>query len=270
MGKVFEALYGSDNASSKTPEPVQQETTKVVETVTETVTETVVEEVAGTRPKLDNLVTALPEGFSGNAKWRRDMRKVAINLMVQVDPEERGGKTVMFTSMASRVGTSTVTAQIAKIFAAEYVKHRVLVIDVKTGSNSAVNTLDKALDDGYSVADIIDACEPEGVSRISVYAPDDQVRSTKVAHYLREFFAQANEYFDWILVDMPPIGVTPLGDTVGRSVDGVSLVVSTVGTTRIPALNAIEDDMSQLGINLIGVILNFRKYPIPSFLLKYL
>lgn len=265
MGKVFEALYGSGDDSKK--EVIVE---KTVETVTQTVIEKadVVEEK--TKVGIDNLVTGLPEGFSGNAKWRRDMRKVAINLMVQVDAEERGGKVVMFTSMSGRSGTTTVTSQIAKIFAAEYSKHRVLVVDVKTGSNAGVTSLDKVLDDGYSVSDVIDSCDSEGVSRISVYAPDDQVRSTKVAHYLREFFSQASEYFDWILVDMPPIGSTPLADTLGRSVDGVALVVSSVGVTRIPALNAVEEDMNQLGINLIGVVLNFRKYPIPSGLLKYL
>ncbi|MGB0664943.1 MAG: hypothetical protein ACPGMR_14265 [Pontibacterium sp.] len=263
MGKVFEALYGSN--SSKDQEPSHDELVTQASDNAESVNIQ-----SDSRRELDNLVTGLPEGFSGNAKWRRDMRKVAINLMVQVDPDEQGGKCVMFTSTAPRAGTSTVTAQIAKIFAAEYAKHRVLVVDVKTASNTGANTLDKALDEGCQISEIIDKCEPQGVSRIQVYAPDDQVRSTKVAHYMREFFAQAKEYFDWILIDMPPIGATPLADTIGRSVDGVSLVISTVGTTRVPALNAVDEDMNQLGINLIGVILNFRKYPIPSGLLKYL
>jgi Mrp family chromosome partitioning ATPase len=258
MGKIFEAMYGADGDSVET----ETETGKQQEVVEETVENSV-------RRYPENLILPLGRTFDGNAKWRRDMRKVTINLMVQADPQEVGGKAVMFSGMSKNVGTSTVTAQVAKILAAEYSRHRVLVLDVREAGVSDAMTLDRAMMEGYSVDDVLSGCDSEGIFRMLVSSSDEQGRSAMISHQLREFISQAREHFDWVLLDMPKQGSTPLADSLGRVVDGVAIVANT-GGTRVPAINAVEEDMEQLGINLLGVILNFRKYPIPSWLLRFL
>lgn len=258
MGKIFEAMYGADGDSVE----AETETGKQQEVVEETVENSV-------RRYPENLILPLGRTFDGNAKWRRDMRKVTINLMVQADPQEVGGKAVMFSGMSKNVGTSTVTAQVAKILAAEYSRHRVLVLDVREAGVSDAMTLDRAMMEGYSVDDVLSGCDSEGIFRMLVSSSDEQGRSAMISHQLREFISQAREHFDWVLLDMPKQGSTPLADSLGRVVDGVAIVANT-GGTRVPAINAVEEDMEQLGINLLGVILNFRKYPIPSWLLRFL
>ncbi|MCO4757137.1 MAG: hypothetical protein KC477_03905 [Oceanospirillaceae bacterium] len=258
MGKIFEAMYGADGDSVET----EAEAGKQQEVVEEAVENSV-------RRYPENLILPLGRTFDGNAKWRRDMRKVTINLMVQADPQEVGGKAVMFSGMSKNVGTSTVTAQVAKILAAEYSRHRVLVLDVREAGVSDAMTLDRAMMEGYSVDDVLSGCDSEGIFRMLVSSSDEQGRSAMISHQLREFISQAREHFDWVLLDMPKQGSTPLADSLGRVVDGVAIVANT-GVTRVPAINAVEEDMEQLGINLLGVILNFRKYPIPSWLLRFL
>lgn len=258
MGKIFEAMYGADGDSVET----EAEAGKQQEVVEDAVENSV-------RRYPENLILPLGRTFDGNAKWRRDMRKVTINLMVQADPQEVGGKAVMFSGMSKNVGTSTVTAQVAKILAAEYSRHRVLVLDVREAGVSDAMTLDRAMMEGYSVDDVLSGCDSEGIFRMLVSSSDEQGRSAMISHQLREFISQAREHFDWVLLDMPKQGSTPLADSLGRVVDGVAIVANT-GVTRVPAINAVEEDMEQLGINLLGVILNFRKYPIPSWLLRFL
>lgn len=258
MGKIFEAMYGADGESAEAEADLHHK----VETV-----ENAVE--SRDRQYPENLILPLGRTFDGNAKWRRDMRKVTINLMVQADPQEVGGKAVMFSGMSKGVGTSTVTAQVAKILAAEYSQHRVLILDVRESGVSDVMTLDRAVMDGYSTENILSGCESEGIFRMLVSSSDEQGRSAMISHQLREFIAKAREHFDWVLLDMPKQGSTPLADSLGRVVDGVAIIANT-GATRVPAINAVEEDMEQLGINLLGVILNFRKYPIPSWLLRFL
>jgi len=257
MGKIFEAMYGADGVSNQGDSSVAVPPPSVAEQG----------EMTGQRHP-NNLVHLLGRTFDGNAKWRRDMRKVTINIMVQTDPQEVGGKAVMFTGMSKRVGTTTVTAQVAKILAAEYPKHRVLILEVKDSGSDAA-TLDRAMMEGYSVEDILSVCESEGIFKMMVSSSDDQGRNALISHQLREFIGKARDHFDWILLDMPRQGSTPLADSLGRVVDGVALVANT-GVTRVPAINAVEDDMEQLGINVIGIILNFRRYPIPSWLLRFL
>ena len=258
MGKIFEAMYGADRAS------LDSENSNINQKDLEEIAEN---KVSG-RP--DNLILPLGRVFEGNAKWRRDMRKVTINLMVQVDPEEIGGKAVMFSGMSRGVGTTTITSQISKILAAEYPRHRVLILDVCDSSTKAdVMTLDRAMEKGALADDILAGCEGEGIFRMLVSSSDDQGRSAMISHHVRGFIGKAREEFDWVLLDMPLQGSTPLADSLGRIVDGVAIIANT-GGTRVPAINAVEEDMQQLGIKLLGVILNFRKYPIPSWLLRFL
>ncbi|WP_370279313.1 hypothetical protein [Pontibacterium sp.] len=258
MGKIFEAMYGADGES------VEHDNGSSSQQVVEERVENNV------RRYPDNLILPLGRTFDGNAKWRRDMRKVTINLMVQADPEEVGGKSVMFSGMSRGVGTTTVTSQVAKILAAEYPRHRVLILDVRdSGSSADAMTLDRAMMEGFRADEILAGCEGEGIFRMLVSSSDDQGRSAMISHHVREFIAKARDEFDWVLLDMPQQGSTPLADSIGRVVDGVAIVANT-GVTRVPAINAVEEDMDQLGIKLLGVILNFRKYPIPSWLLKFL
>jgi Mrp family chromosome partitioning ATPase len=142
-------------------------------------------------------------------------------------------------------------------------------LDVREAGVSDAMTLDRAMMEGYSVDDVLSGCDSEGIFRMLVSSSDEQGRSAMISHQLREFISQAREHFDWVLLDMPKQGSTPLADSLGRVVDGVAIVANT-GGTRVPAINAVEEDMEQLGINLLGVILNFRKYPIPSWLLRFL
>lgn len=258
MGKIFEAMYGADGESVENDNGSSSQ--QVVEERVEN----------NVRRYPDNLILPLGRTFDGNAKWRRDMRKVTINLMVQADPEEVGGKSVMFSGMSRGVGTTTVTSQVAKILAAEYPRHRVLILDVRdSGSSADAMTLDRAMMEGFRADEILAGCEGEGIFRMLVSSSDDQGRSAMISHHVREFIAKARDEFDWVLLDMPQQGSTPLADSIGRVVDGVAIVANT-GVTRVPAINAVEEDMDQLGIKLLGVILNFRKYPIPSWLLKFL
>jgi hypothetical protein len=42
------------------------------------------------------------------------------------------------------------------------------------------------------------------------------------------------------------------------------------GESRYPALNGLVSDLDALGIKVIGTVLNFRQYPIPRWILKYI
>lgn len=81
--------------------------------------------------------------------------------------------------------------------------------------------------------------------------------------------AAAKEHCDWILIDSPPFFAAPETYAIAKASDGVVLVLRS-GETRYPALNGLVADLASLGIPLVGSILNFRQFPIPRWLLKYI
>jgi Mrp family chromosome partitioning ATPase len=79
----------------------------------------------------------------------------------------------------------------------------------------------------------------------------------------------SRNHCDWIIVDVPPFFSTPESYTVSQLCDGTIMVLKS-GETRYTALTGLVADLEQVGIRLLGVIMNFRQYPIPRWLLKYI
>ncbi len=75
--------------------------------------------------------------------------------------------------------------------------------------------------------------------------------------------------FDLILVDSPP--ATTSGDAFAmfRKADGVVIVVE-ADKTRWPVVESVKERITQHGGNVLGMVLNKRKYYIPEFIYKRL
>lgn len=75
--------------------------------------------------------------------------------------------------------------------------------------------------------------------------------------------------FDFILIDTPAIG--PYSDAIalGRTSDGVVMVLQAESTRRESALKSI-DNLRQANIEILGAVLNQRTYPIPNFVYRRL
>ncbi|WP_027857982.1 AAA family ATPase [Marinobacterium jannaschii] len=283
MGKIFEALYGSEPA--ETVEASAQDDFVLYQLAPE-----VDSAAAGSKPeaagepkpaadkapravvlsgRVPNIARRLSKSVRGNEKWRRDMKKTATNIIVSADPDEQGGKVVMFTGMSNGVGTTTVVDEIGTLLASEYAYNRILILDFspcKKGERS--KTLLNLLAHDCQLDEFVAVHNDREVTRVKVGLTGDSQTDIRASRHLQEFVRQAQERYDWILMDVPPFTRMPLSDTLGRISDGVVLIVNS-GVTRVPALNAIEEDMHQLGINLLGIVLNFRRYPIPSGLLRF-
>ena len=70
-----------------------------------------------------------------------------------------------------------------------------------------------------------------------------------------EFIAHLEKYFDWVILDSPP--VMPVTDSIVLSakVDGVLLVAS-AETTPMPALRGALEQLRRARASLMGVVLN--------------
>jgi len=79
----------------------------------------------------------------------------------------------------------------------------------------------------------------------------------------------AREKFDYVILDSPPVTRFSETQTISKKVDGVILVVES-GKTRRQVAERAKQDIEKAGGDLLGVVLNKRKYHIPEWIYRRL
>lgn len=75
--------------------------------------------------------------------------------------------------------------------------------------------------------------------------------------------------FDLVLIDSPPLEVSSDGLALARNSDGVVLVIE-AEKTRGPVVENLKHSVLEYGGNVLGVVLNKRRYYIPQWIYKWL
>ena len=170
-------------------------------------------------------------------------------------------KKLLITSPVAREGKSTVTLNLATALA-ERGKRSVLLVDADLHGSSLTETLhlkpwsgltDCLADESLSPLSCIRRIEPFGWYLLPTGEPrknaTELLQMPAFAHMMQEI----PSFFDWILIDSPP--VVPLTDSISmqQHVDATLLVVRAGRTPR----EAVERTIELLGQkNILGVVLN--------------
>ena len=86
---------------------------------------------------------------------------------------------------------------------------------------------------------------------------------------MHDVFSHLKQRYDLVVIDSPPVAGAVEGLAIARHVDGVLLVVE-AESTRWSTVNRVKDRLSKSGANILGVVLNKRRYYIPPFIYKLL
>jgi Mrp family chromosome partitioning ATPase len=78
-----------------------------------------------------------------------------------------------------------------------------------------------------------------------------------------------HSHFDWIIVDGPAVTTNPDASSLAAMADGAILVVK-AQQTRWEVAEEAKKILDQSGVNLLGGVLNGRKYHIPDFIYRRL
>lgn len=200
-------------------------------------------------------------------RWALEIQKIAFHLKPAGDAPQH--RCLMFSSTQKRCGTTTVCYLVAHHLASERSDQRVLHVDFSTDRRrAAMPGTEAILTIGQSLTPDLFAGIDRTLSRIAI-RPGDSHSVAGSSGWMGEFMAHARRHCDWILIDAPPFFAAPEAYGVAKACDGIVLVLKS-GESRYPALNALVADLDALGIKTIGTVLNFRQYPIPPWLLKYI
>jgi capsular exopolysaccharide synthesis family protein len=93
----------------------------------------------------------------------------------------------------------------------------------------------------------------------SILSPNPFFESGKIV----EVLTRQVEQFDYILLDCPPVNPYPETTLLAAQSDGIILVVH-AGKTRREVVNDAQTKLINAKVNILGVVLNRRKYYIPK------
>jgi len=185
-------------------------------------------------------------------------------------------KIIQFIGSREGEGTSTVVREFARVSALKYCKlvllldadhhhpiqHLFFNIEPEFGWQDVVGEnggIDKAL---YQIGDTRLFLCP---SSRNPAAPSQMFSSLQMDLFLKTL----RERFDLVLIDSQPVTTSTDGLAISSKVDGVVLVVE-AEKTRWPVAQTASDRIKRSGGNILGVVLNKRRYYIPEWIYKRL
>ena len=247
MGKIFEAL-----------EKAQRER----------------EKKGGKKPPL--FVVSPGERPSGVFEVAAENEMVSLSRNIDALLTASPRKVIQFIGPQGGEGTSTVVRDFAMVSAARFGKS-VLLLDADPLSPSQHLFFHLQPESGWeeilrNKRTFRKAICKIGDTKLHVYPTPPGSASLPKALFspeIKEFWEEAKERFDLILIDSAPASASPDGIALSRFMDGVVLVLE-ADKTRKPVAENLKNQIVQNGGNLLGMVFNNRRYYIPESVYKRL
>lgn len=215
------------------------------------------------RPKL-----SITEYFNQESPLATEYRRLFQNLRRSSNGTEL--KTILVTSSITGEGKSTVSSLLALTSARKGFKTLLIDCDLRRPSIHRLFRLDRTL----GLADVLSDGVPfKGVIKKTSMENLDVVTAGKlIAHPSDLFNTQAMDtlvgelkfYYDYTIIDSPP--VIPVSDPMilSQSTDGVVMVVKAGSTAREVSRRAV-DILNANKANMVGVVLNNARNSLPYY-----
>ena len=184
-------------------------------------------------------------------------------------------RTILVTSTANKAGSSTTAVSFATTLARDC-KLNVLLIDANLRTPKLHKIFNIECDKGLLNLLTIEEKKkslfrkigrgnlsviPCGSGKLAPLTLFESVRFENFLNYVRKNFA-------YVILDAPPVSCAET-KLMSTKVDGVILVIES-GKTRRPVAIRAKRELEENGANILGVILNRRKYYIPEWIYKRL
>ncbi len=187
-----------------------------------------------------------------------------------------GGRTILFASSVEGEGTTTVLAEYATTMARSIDKGA-LIVDANLRTPSLHDVFGVSND--YGLADVIrDGTDPNRaihtiIDRTLSLLPAGNISSSPTSLLtsgrITRFLDSVKEQYGTILIDAPPILPYAEALHLAATADGVVFVVESERTKR-EIVGRAKDSLSGAGANILGVVMNHRRFVIPEFLYRQL
>jgi Mrp family chromosome partitioning ATPase len=201
-------------------------------------------------------------------KQRDEMMKFVQHVFLM--PRAEAPRTVVFTGTESGNGCSWICCRAAEILASQ-VRGPICVVDANLRSPGLHHSfgvenhhgLSDALKATDSIRTFVRPVSQQNLWLLSCGANASKSHSLLISDPMRLRLTELRQYFEYVLLDAPPLSVGSEAMTLGRSAEGVILVLKANASRRDSVRKAVQD-LQNTGVRVLGAILNQRTYPIPE------
>ena len=109
-------------------------------------------------------------------------------------------------------------------------------------------------------------------TQVAIGVLGDSGGMTSITHdveAMRHMLSSVSDSFELTILDLPPVSESIVGPAIAKALDGVVLVVE-AERTRTAAVQASQRTIKMHGGNVLGVVLNKRRFHIPNFIYRRL
>ncbi|WP_373598225.1 CpsD/CapB family tyrosine-protein kinase [Paraclostridium bifermentans] len=185
-----------------------------------------------------------------------------IRTNIQFSKVDKDIQTILITSSKQDEGKTTVISNLAVSFSLLEGK-KVLLIDADLRNPSIHRMFN--VSNGYGLTEVLagqkelKACvQMTEISNLQILTtgkmppnPAEMLASKK----MREFIDILKDYYDYIFIDAPPIGVITDAGILANYCDGTIMVIG-AGETEIEATKITKERLEKVKANIMGVVLN--------------
>ena len=216
--------------------------------------------------KSDLVESDLPEGLM------RELGILRNSLDAVFATKER--RTLLFTSATSGEGTTTIATSFAKFLSLQG-NERVLVCELNARRPSFTDVFSINGNAGVTeyfstdkeLSTLIQSPASVELDVIHIGRKDPTLIQINLGQVFPRFIEDALSGYDTVIIDAPPVISCPETPAMTPFVDGVVFVVQAEKTKREVAQRSLES-IANFDGNVLGVVLNRKKYYIPEFLYK--
>ncbi|HEY2733887.1 MAG TPA: hypothetical protein VGI70_07880 [Polyangiales bacterium] len=205
----------------------------------------------------------------------RDEEMISLFRALQSSMPQKSHWTLGVISTASGEGASTVARGLARVVT-RAPSARVLICDVASGqrardrkaSTSSAITRTSVGEDGAR----IEFSWLPGNHQIAVgtFGEIDELNAiASDIETVRAMIGSVSNNFELVILDLPPVSESVIGPALAKAVDGVIMVVE-AERTRSQSVRAAHRTLQMYGGNVLGVVLNKRRFHIPDFIYRRL
>ena len=195
----------------------------------------------------------------------------AINSQIPDSPK----KVIQFIGTRNGEGTSTIIREFARV-STSFFDISVLLLDANHQSCHTSffgirpeRGLADVIKDRTPIKDVIHQVGKSSLFMGRISLNGDYITSLFDSPQVEGIFEELKQEFDLILIDSPPATVSSDGLVISRRMDGIILIVESEGT-RWQVAHDVKERITKNGGNILGVILNKRRYYIPHCIYKRL
>ena len=176
---------------------------------------------------------------------------------------------IVFSSVESNSGCSSVCARVAEIMAAS-TEGSICLVDANLRSpgltrHFRLGDVDSTSEGEWTLAPTrtLMSTRAGGLWMLSHKQLNADWHTPRSLDRFQSALAELRMKFSHILIDAPPINAYADAALLGRLADGLVMVVE-ANKTRREAARRAKDILGVAGVRLLGVVLNKRRFPIPA------